>query len=92
MVLLLLHPEFKTGHLVGRNAPCDIALALKGSREQGEKAVLDTYEPDPAHCGWKVLLLLGSGPERRSRKNSGTLGPDFAVVIGLVFALLLFQN
>jgi hypothetical protein len=54
--------------------------------------VLDSYEPDPAHCGWKVLLLLGSGPERRSRKNSGTLGPDFAVVIGLVFALLLFQN
>ena len=50
--------------------------------------MLDSYEPDPAHCGWKVLLLLGSGPERRSRKNSGTLGPDFAVVIGLVFALV----
>lgn len=51
--------------------------------------MLYSYETNPAHCGWKVLLLLGSDQERLSRKNSGTLESGFCCCCWFCFCFVV---
>lgn len=50
--------------------------------------MLYLYETVPAHCSWKVLLLLGTNPERLNRKNPRTC----FVVVGLLVVGFLFSK
>lgn len=59
-----------------RNAPWDIVQPWRALRNSEEK-------PDPAHCSWKAVLLLGTDPEDWIGRNLGPVSFHLVVVVVL---------